>query len=74
MVSLSILHVFFETQERVNRFVDLHEDDMVQKDSEHDISSEVVNEHVVGHCDLMLGRHKVEDSNEWHDVEHTQRG
>jgi hypothetical protein len=47
---------------------------MVQKDTEHDISSEVVNEHVVGHCDLMLGRHKVEDSNEWHDVEHAQRG
>jgi hypothetical protein len=74
LVSLCILNVLFKAQERVNRFINLHKDDMVQKNTEHDISSEVVHEHVVGNRDLMLGRHEVEDGNEWHDVEHAQRG
>ena len=71
-VPFCVFNVLLKAQVGIDRLVDLHQDNVVHNDSKDNVASKVVHKHVVSHCDLMLSCHKIEDSNEWHDVIHAQ--
>lgn len=70
---VGLFDVARKIDESINRSINPEHNCHVERDTEDQVASEVVHEHVVGHCNLVLSAHEIEDGDGWDGKVHSER-